>query len=126
MLHSNKFSNDVLVGVSSVVSDLQRLSMKDSNLEEDTVVLPNHLQALGAECSHLSFGTYKGVNNSASSEIFAPNKLSRSRLEMKSAAVDDSLAQFPHARYFLLFPTFDIFSFVYCFSFSFFFSVLVL
>lgn len=84
-------------GVSSVVSDLQRLSMKDSNLEEDTVVLPNHLQALGAECSHLSFGTYKGVNNSASSEIFAPNKLSRSRLEMKSAAVDDSLAQFPHA-----------------------------
>ncbi|XP_058788252.1 uncharacterized protein LOC131662476 [Vicia villosa] len=85
-------------GVSSVTSDLQRLSMKESNLEvpssDDIVVLPNHLQALAAECSHLSFGTYKGGNNSASSETFTPNNLSRDGMEMKSATVDDSLAQF--------------------------------
>ncbi|CAI8596497.1 unnamed protein product [Vicia faba] len=85
-------------GVSSVTSDLQRLSMKESNLEvpssDDIVVLPNHLQALAAECSHLSFGTYKGGNNSASSETSTPNNLSRDGLEMKPATVDDSLAQF--------------------------------
>lgn len=80
--------------------------MEESKLEvpssEDSlVVLPNHLQALAAECSHLSFGTYKGSNNSSSSAIFAHNNLSRSGLEMKSAAVDDSLAQFPDARHFL-------------------------
>ncbi|GAU32925.1 hypothetical protein TSUD_152860 [Trifolium subterraneum] len=89
-------------GVSSVALNLQRLSMEESHLKapssEDTVVLPNHLQALAAECSHLSFGTYKGGNNSAN---LAPNNLSRSGLEMKSAAVDDSLVQFPDARHFL-------------------------
>ncbi|XP_027187189.1 uncharacterized protein [Cicer arietinum] len=89
-------------GVSPVVLDLQQLSMEESKLEvpssEDSlVVLPNHLQALAAECSHLSFGTYKGSNNSSSSAIFAHNNLSRSGLEMNSAAVDDSLAQFPDA-----------------------------
>ncbi|CAJ2639630.1 unnamed protein product [Trifolium pratense] len=88
-------------GVSSVALDLQQLSMEESHLKapssEDVVVLPNHLQALAAECSHLSFGTYKGGNNSASSANLAPNNLSRSGLEMKSAAVDDSLVQFPDA-----------------------------
>ncbi|CAK8565468.1 unnamed protein product [Lathyrus sativus] len=84
-------------GVSSVTLDLQRLNMKEANLEvpssDDIVVLPNHLQALAAECSHLSFGTYKGGNNSASSEAFTPNNLSRDGLEMKSATVDGPLAQ---------------------------------
>ncbi|KAK2387402.1 RNA polymerase II degradation factor protein [Trifolium repens] len=88
-------------GVSSVALDLQRLSMEESHLKapssEDTVVLPNHLQALAAECSHLSFGTYKGGNNSSSSGNSAPNNLSRSGFEMKPAAVEDSLVQFPDA-----------------------------
>jgi hypothetical protein len=79
--------------------------MEESHLKapssEDTVVLPNHLQALAAECSHLSFGTYKGGNNSSSSGNSAPNNLSRSGFEMNSAAVDDSLVQFPDARHFL-------------------------
>ncbi|KAI5409686.1 hypothetical protein KIW84_055220 [Lathyrus oleraceus] len=92
-------------GVSSATLDLQRLNMKESNLEapssDDIVVLPNHLQALAAECSHLSFGTYKGGNNSASSEAFTPNNLSRDGLEMNSATADDSLAQFLDPRHFL-------------------------
>lgn len=103
--NSNKFTNDVLVGVSSATLDLQRLNMKESNLEapssDDIVVLPNHLQALAAECSHLSFGTYKGGNNSASSEAFTPNNLSRDGLEMNCATADDSLAQFLDPRHFL-------------------------
>lgn len=126
--HSNKFTNDVFVDVSPIASDLQRLSMRESKLEvpssgdNSTVLLPNHLQALAAECSHLSFGTYNGGNNSASSASLASNNLSKSGLEEKSAAVDDSLAQFPDARHFLFrFPTSDILSFVYCSSFSCFF-----
>lgn len=44
--------------------------------------LPNHSQALNAECSHLSFGTYKVGNDSASSEAFTPINLSRDGLEI--------------------------------------------
>ncbi|KAL5099563.1 hypothetical protein RYX36_003890 [Vicia faba] len=82
----------------TLMSFTKRLSMKESNLEvpssDDIVVLPNHLQALVDECSHLSFGTYKGRKNSASSETSTPNNLSRDGLEMKRTTVDDSLAQF--------------------------------
>ena len=44
--------------------------------------LPSHLQALDAECSHLSFGTYKVDNDSASSEASTPINLSRDGLEI--------------------------------------------
>ncbi|XP_061349671.1 uncharacterized protein LOC133294920 [Gastrolobium bilobum] len=86
--------------VSSTASDFHRLSIRESKLEEPssedspTVVLPNHLLALAANCSHLSFGSYNGGRNSASSAIFASNHISRSGLEEKSAAVDGSSAQF--------------------------------
>lgn len=34
-----------------------------SSKDKSIVVLPNHLQALVVECSHLSFGTYSGSSN---------------------------------------------------------------
>lgn len=89
--------------------DLQLLSMRESKLEvpssadNSSLVLPTHVQALGAECSHLSFGTYKGGKSSPSSAILASNHFSRRGLDVKSAAVDDSLTQFPDARHFLFY-----------------------
>ncbi|XP_027341474.1 uncharacterized protein LOC113854583 isoform X2 [Abrus precatorius] len=92
--------------VSSAASILQRLSIGESKqklptfeVEDDpTVVIPNHLQALGADCSYLSFGTYNGGSSSASSAILISNHLSKSGLEEKSAAVDDSPSQFLDTR----------------------------
>ncbi|TKY46788.1 hypothetical protein E2542_SST28837 [Spatholobus suberectus] len=84
----------------------KRLSMGESKqkvptFEDDpAVVIPTHLQALGAECSHLSFGTYNGGSSSASSVILTSNHLSKSGVEEKSAAVDDSSVQFLDARQF--------------------------
>lgn len=66
------------------------------------MVIPIHLQALGADCSHLSFGTYNG-SSTASSVLLNSNHLSKSDLEEKSAAVDDSSAQFLDARHFFIF-----------------------
>ncbi|CAL0310928.1 unnamed protein product [Lupinus luteus] len=84
--------------VSSATSDIQQLSIKETKQEvsssEDNpiVVLPNHLQALAAECSHLSFGTYNGGCNSTSM-IHASN-ISRSGIEEKSAVASGSSAEF--------------------------------
>lgn len=108
LYHSTKLTSDAFVDVSSATSVFQRLSVGDSKLEvsssEDnpTVVLPNHLQALAADCSHLSFGTYNGGSNSASTMILA-SSLSKSGLEEKSAAIDGSSAQFLDTRHFLFF-----------------------
>ncbi|XP_014523325.1 uncharacterized protein LOC106779670 isoform X1 [Vigna radiata var. radiata] len=85
--------------VSSSVSILQRLSIGESKPEvptfedEPSVVIPIHLQALGADCSHLSFGTYNRGSNSTSA-VLTSNHLSKNVMEVKSAAVDDSSAQF--------------------------------
>jgi len=70
--------------------------------DDPAVVIPIHLQALGADCSHLSFGTYNG-SSTASSVLLNSNHLSKSDLEEKSAAVDDSSAQFLDARHFFIF-----------------------
>ncbi|KHM99631.1 hypothetical protein glysoja_006474 [Glycine soja] len=93
--------------VSSAASIFQRLSIGESKqkvptFEDDpAVVIPIHLQALGADCSHLSFGTYNG--SSTASSVLNSNHLSKSDLEEKSAAVDDSSAQFLDARHFFIF-----------------------
>ncbi|OIW13405.1 hypothetical protein TanjilG_19757 [Lupinus angustifolius] len=79
-------------------SDIQQLSISETKQEvsssEDNpiVVLPNHLQALAAECSHLSFGTYNSGCN-LTSMILASN-ISRSGIEEKSAAASGSSAEF--------------------------------
>ena len=89
--------------MSSSASIFQRLSIGDSKPEVPTfeddraVVIPIHLQALGADCSHLSFGTYNSGNNSAS-VVLTSNHLSKNGTEVKSAAVHDSSAQFLDAR----------------------------
>ncbi|KAK7305012.1 hypothetical protein VNO77_42910 [Canavalia gladiata] len=85
--------------VSSAASIFQRLNIGESTQkvltfgDDPTVVIPNHLQALGADCSHLSFGTYNGGSSSASSAILISNHLSKSGLEEKCVAVDDSSAR---------------------------------
>ncbi|KAF7833509.1 GBF-interacting protein 1 [Senna tora] len=85
--------------VSSAASDFQRLSLRDSKMEvpstEDssTLVLPNHVSGLTAQCSHLSFGRYNGGSNSTSTAMLASHL--SSDLEEKAAAVDGgSLAQY--------------------------------
>ncbi|XP_027933286.1 uncharacterized protein LOC114188832 [Vigna unguiculata] len=92
---SNKHHEDV----SSSASMFQRLSIGESKPEVPTfeddpsVVIPIHLQALGADCSHLSFGTYNSGSNSAS-VVLTSTHLSKNVMEVKSAAVDDSSAEF--------------------------------
>nr|XP_011467574.1 PREDICTED: uncharacterized protein LOC101307606 isoform X2 [Fragaria vesca subsp. vesca] len=64
--YSNQSVSDDLA-VSSATINMQQLSLKNDEPEDQcTVVLPNNLQELAADCSHLSFGTYKSGNNSAS------------------------------------------------------------
>ncbi|XP_020230526.1 uncharacterized protein LOC109811252 isoform X2 [Cajanus cajan] len=89
--------------VSSAATIFQKLSIGESKqkvptFEDDPeVIIPTHLQALGAECSHLSFGTYNGSSSSASSVILTSNHISKSGMEEKSAAVDNSSTQFQDA-----------------------------
>ncbi|KAI4308094.1 hypothetical protein L6164_031203 [Bauhinia variegata] len=86
-------TSDAVVNVSSTVSDFQQLSLRNSKQEvpstkdDRAVVLPSHLEALVADCSHLSFGTYNRDINSASSAT-------RSELDEKTAIIDGSSA--PH------------------------------
>lgn len=55
---------DISIPVSSVTENFQNLTLlneeEDSTSEEDgpAVKIPDHLQVLSAECSHLSFGTF--------------------------------------------------------------------
>lgn len=76
-----------------------------SSEDNSALVLPNDFQPWSEECSHLSFGTYNGGSNSASSAHLASNHLSRSDLEENFATIDetidDSLAQILDDRYFL-------------------------
>ncbi|KAL2322533.1 hypothetical protein Fmac_026912 [Flemingia macrophylla] len=95
-----KFTGDVFEDVSSAATIFRQLSIGESKqklptFEDDPeVIIPTHLQALGAECSHLSFGTYNGSSSSASSVILTSKHLSKSGMEEKSAAVDNSSTQF--------------------------------
>ncbi|XVF16805.1 hypothetical protein REPUB_Repub10bG0063800 [Reevesia pubescens] len=63
-------SDDAIKAVSSAAVNLQQLSLGKDRAEtpaEDNrgVVLPNYLQAFSADCSHLSFGTYKSGKSTA-------------------------------------------------------------
>ncbi|KAL9319689.1 hypothetical protein ACSQ67_011528 [Phaseolus vulgaris] len=97
--------------VSSSASIFQRLSIGESKVptfeDDPAVVIPIHLQALSADCSHLSFGTYNCGSNSAS-VVLTSNHLSKNDMEVKSAAVNDSSAQFLDERQFF----FSIFYFL--------------
>ncbi|XP_062009032.1 uncharacterized protein LOC133725695 isoform X2 [Rosa rugosa] len=56
--------------------NMQQLSLgKKEPDDQCTVVLPNNLQELAADCSHLSFGTYKSGHNSASKSQSFQNDL---------------------------------------------------
>lgn len=67
---------DDVTAVSSAAAKLHHLSVEEASLETNSaVVLPSHLQALAANCSHLSFGTYKSGHNSASAVLFSSNQL---------------------------------------------------
>ncbi|OMP05925.1 hypothetical protein COLO4_08450 [Corchorus olitorius] len=74
-------SNDVVEAVSSAAVNLQNLSLgkeePDVTRTEENhgVVLPNYLQAFAADCSHLSFGTYKSGKSTASSHPRASSSL---------------------------------------------------
>ncbi|MED6107989.1 hypothetical protein PIB30_019216 [Stylosanthes scabra] len=96
-LHHSHGHEDVLLAA----SDFKGLSIKESKPEiplsgdNPTVVLPSdiHLQALADTCSHLSFGKFNGISNTASSVIPTPN-LPRNGLDEKSASMDSSSVQF--------------------------------
>lgn len=76
---------------------LHRLSLRNEEptlpIMEDNcgVIFPNHLQALAADCSQLSFGTYRAGSNTALSEPSEPNPL---KLDVgKASAAIDGLYQ---------------------------------
>lgn len=83
-------TDNLSVEVSSAAENLQRISLGKGDPEDNcTVVLPNHLQALAADCSHLSFGTFKSGNGSSLARPLSSNKL-KDDLEGASAAMDSS------------------------------------
>ncbi|PON69460.1 GBF-interacting protein [Parasponia andersonii] len=72
-----------------VAAKLQNLSLGKEGPENDsTIVLPGHLQALAADCSHLSFGTYKSGNNSSLTGLLQSNQLKEGDLQEDSTTLD--------------------------------------
>ncbi|XP_059449581.1 uncharacterized protein LOC132180691 isoform X2 [Corylus avellana] len=88
--HSAPLTDDTNVDVSSTTATLHRLSLRNEEpavpTTEDNcaLVLPSHLQALAADCSQLSFGTYKASSNSSFSEPLGSNP---SKLDWGKASV---------------------------------------
>lgn len=61
--------------------------LSEQTLEDAvTVILPSHLQALAAECSHLSLGTYNSKSSSTATGIHVPRslKIDSERLSISS------------------------------------------
>ncbi|KAJ7960666.1 GBF-interacting protein 1-like [Quillaja saponaria] len=91
-------TGNAVIDVSSAAGNFKQLSLRDFKLEvpptEDnhTVVLPDHLHALVADCSHLSFGTYNSGSNLASVPP-APN-LSKNVLDETAREIDSSSSGF--------------------------------
>ncbi|XP_062105749.1 uncharacterized protein LOC133817290 isoform X2 [Humulus lupulus] len=56
------------------VAKFQHLSLGKED-SENNLILPSHLQAFTADCSHLSFGTYKSGKSSASIGLLPSNEL---------------------------------------------------
>ena len=93
--HSAPLTDDTNVDVSSTTATLHQLSLRNEEpavpTTEDNcaLVLPSHLQALAADCSQLSFGTYKASSNSSFSEPLGSN-LSKLDWGKASVAIDGS------------------------------------
>ncbi|XP_031382162.1 uncharacterized protein LOC116196536 isoform X2 [Punica granatum] len=74
----------------SAASDFHQVNYLGEPLPEQTkeeigtVVLPSHVQALSADCSHLSFGTYNSKSSSKSGGVRLPtsSQLNAERLSM--------------------------------------------
>lgn len=87
--------------MSSAVANLQQLNIgKEEPVMPPTenhsaVVLPNHLQTFAADCSHLSFGTYKSGVTSASPTVVAFNPI-ESNLEVSAADTSSAMYNFRH------------------------------
>ncbi|XP_054777399.1 uncharacterized protein LOC129285656 isoform X3 [Prosopis cineraria] len=88
------FSNDEAEGVSSMSAHLEQLSLRkddqveDSEEENDSVVIPDHLQLHNPECLNLSFGSFgSGTNAAFPSGPYASRPV-RSNSEETSAATD--------------------------------------
>lgn len=81
-------TDNISVAVSSAAENLQRISLGKGDPEDNhTVVLPNHLQALAVDCSHLSFGTYKSGTGSSLASPLSSNQL-KDDLEGASTTID--------------------------------------
>lgn len=88
--YSASLNDDVASAVASAVANLQQLNIGKEELvmpsteNHSAVVLPNLLQTFAADCSHLSFGTYKSGVASASHTAVAFNPI-ESNLEVSAA-----------------------------------------
>ena len=88
-------SDDAIKAVSSAAVNLQQLSLGEEQAVTPTednlgVVLPNYLQAFSADCSHLSFGTYKCGKNTALSRSQASGSLINDLEEVLTTSNDPS------------------------------------
>ncbi|PQM37191.1 uncharacterized protein Pyn_39947 [Prunus yedoensis var. nudiflora] len=84
-------SNDVAVAVSSATMNMQQLNLgKEEPTDNCAVVLPNNLQELAADCSHLSFGTFRSGPSSAFSR--SPSNSLKNDLGGFSAGINVSSA----------------------------------
>ncbi|BFG25642.1 hypothetical protein CerSpe_119160 [Prunus speciosa] len=84
-------SYDVTVAVSSATMNMQQLNLgKEVPTDNCAVVLPNNLQELAADCSHLSFGTFRSGPSSAFSR--SPSNSLKNDLGGFSAGINVSSA----------------------------------
>lgn len=114
--------------VSSAAMNLQQLSLGKestvpSSVDNCAVVFPNYIQAFSADCSHLSFGTYKSGVHDASYRPLASNP-SKIYLEDDSAVTDVSSAGCLETRHdsFSLVPVFTTYLFIVAIIYYFFFA----
>lgn len=102
--YSASLNDDVVSALSSAVANLQQLNIgKEEPVMPPTenhsaVVLPNHLQTFAADCSHLSFGTYKSGVTSASPTVVAFNPI-ESNLEVSAADAPSAMYNFRNSEY---------------------------
>ncbi|KAJ6416885.1 hypothetical protein OIU84_002717 [Salix udensis] len=96
-------NNEAEDGTSSVAANLQHLSLQNDDQgvqsEEDnpSVIIPNHLQVHAQECLHLSFGSFGSGMNSAFLGQYASMPVNNS-LEETSEVVDALSAGHSEAR----------------------------
>lgn len=103
--YSASLNDDVVSAVSSAVANLQQLNIGKEELvvmppteNQSAVVLPNHLQTFAADCSHLSFGTYKSGVASASPTAVVSNSI-ESNLDVSAADSSSAMYNFSNSEY---------------------------